>query len=82
MHGVTEDKGTNDTWASKQLIGGWNDVASTNVSYSASGLEGGSQYYYTFRATNVTDGAVWATPSWSVRTPGTAPSTASTFMFW
>ncbi|OVE74158.1 hypothetical protein BVX94_01225 [bacterium B17] len=70
VHWGTTDEGTNFGWDSSALVGGWNDVISTNVSYNAS-LSEGTTYYYTFRATN-DNGQLWASPSWQFQTLGTA----------
>jgi hypothetical protein len=69
----TSDRGTNaGLWTSSAYVGSWTNV-STNVSYAVSGLTAGTQYYYTFVASNAT-GRAWASPSWTFLTSGTAPS--------
>ncbi len=62
------DGGTNAAnWPASAYVGAWTNIASTNVGYSLSGLQPGSTYYYTFRATNAS-ATVWATPSWQFST--------------
>jgi hypothetical protein len=69
----TSDRGTNaGLWTSSAYVGSWTNV-STNVSYAVSGLTAGTQYYYTFVASNAT-GRAWASPSWTFQTLGAAPS--------
>ena len=61
--------GTNNpaAWTTNASVGSWTNVASTNISYSATGLGPGTQYYYTFLATNAATN-VWASPSSQIST--------------
>jgi hypothetical protein len=67
----TTDGGTNaDSWAQSASAGSWTNVT-TNISYTATGLQSGQIYYYAFRA--VSGGTnFWASPSWRFTTPGSA----------
>jgi Divergent InlB B-repeat domain len=68
----TSDGGTNAAgWGTSAYVGSWTNV-SANVSYSASGLTAGTTYHYAFMASNAA-GRVWASPSWTFKTPGSAP---------
>jgi len=59
----TSDGFTNTgAWAYSATAGSWTNV-STNISYDATGLQPGTSYYYTFRASNA-GGHAWASPSW------------------
>jgi len=70
------DGGTNaGSWETSALVGSFTNV-STNVSYVASGLASGTEYHYTFMASNAS-GIVWASPSWSFTTPETMAVTES-----
>jgi hypothetical protein len=78
VHYGTTDGGTNaGVWGASEYAGSWTNV-STNISYAASGLVGGTTYYYTFMASN-TAGAVWASPSWTFRTP-VVPSATTNYL--
>ncbi len=70
VHWGTSD-GTNNAaaWSTNAYVGSWTNVASTNISFSTNNLTSGTQYYYTFRATNDATN-VWAGPSASFYTHG------------
>ena len=75
VHWGTQDHGTNLSWANSVELGTWQNVASTTLSHTIS-LVPGMTYFYTFRATNE-NGHVWASPSWSLTTPGVAVRTVN-----
>jgi fibronectin type 3 domain-containing protein len=56
--------GTNNpaAWTNTVAVGSWINVAWTNLSYTATGLNPGTTYYYTFRAANLGTNA-WSSPS-------------------
>jgi hypothetical protein len=63
--------GTNNpaAWSNSMYLGSWTNVASTNLSHTAAGLDATTQYYYRFRGTN--DAAdTWASPSGNFVTTG------------
>jgi dienelactone hydrolase len=67
----TADGGSNAaSWGSSAAVGSWENVASANISHAVSGLAAGQTYYYTFMASN-TSGEVWASQSWTFKTPVT-----------
>ncbi len=57
----TVNGGTNPAaWTNSAYVSSWTNVATTNLSYTATGLSPGTTYYFTFRGTNAaTD--LWAT---------------------
>ena len=64
----TGDGGTNlGSWANTNHMGSYTNVASTNISFAAGSLASGTEYFYTFLATNVSAG-IWAEPSESFST--------------
>ena len=70
VHWGTTDGTNNATaWASNAYVGSWTNVASTNINLSTNGLASGTQYYYTFRATNDATN-IWASPSTGFYTHG------------
>jgi hypothetical protein len=78
VHYGTTDGGTNaGVWGASEYAGSWTNV-STNVSYAASGLVGGTTYYYTFMASNAA-GVTWASPSWTFTTPGSVPAVTENY---
>ena len=57
----TINGGTNAAlWTNSAYLGSWAKVASTNLSYTATGLAPNTTYYFTFRGTNA-GGNLWAT---------------------
>jgi hypothetical protein len=57
----TNSGGTNATlWANSGSVGTWANVASTNISFNATGLTPNTPCYFTFRASNA-GSDVWAT---------------------
>ena len=49
----TVNGGTNAAlWTNSAYVGSWTNVASTNLSYTATGLAPNTTYYFTFRGTN------------------------------
>ena len=59
-HWNTSYGGTNVAlWTNSAYVGAWTNVASTNLSYLATGLAPGMTYYFTFRGTNAS-GNLWA----------------------
>ncbi|MDP7399752.1 MAG: hypothetical protein QF541_23000, partial [Lentisphaeria bacterium] len=73
VHWGPIDGTTNFTaWSNTAYVGSWTNVTSTNINLSTNGLTSGTQYYYTFRATNDSTN-VWASPStnfWTHGAPG------------
>ena len=60
-HWNTVNGGTNAAlWTNSVYVGSWTNVAATNLSLPISGLSPQTQYYFTFRGTNL-GGNVWAT---------------------
>lgn len=60
-HWNTVPGGTNATlWTNSVYVGSWTNVAAANLSLPVSGLSPQTQYYFTFRGTNL-GGNVWAT---------------------
>ncbi|OVE74088.1 hypothetical protein BVX94_01595, partial [bacterium B17] len=67
------DEGTNAAaWANTNFVGSVTNMTSANVSHTLSTLSAGTDYYYTFMATNVSTN-IWATPSTTFKTL-TAPT--------
>jgi hypothetical protein len=67
------DGGTNaGAWAESASLGSWTNVT-TNLNHTVSGLTAGTQYYYTFMASNATH-VIWSGPSWSFQTRSPAPA--------
>ena len=57
----TVNGGTNAAlWTNSAYVGSWTNVASTSISYTATGLAPNTTYYFAFRATNSAYN-VWAT---------------------
>jgi hypothetical protein len=70
-YGAT-DGGTNaGAWGVSEYVGSWTNV-STNISCSVNSLLAGTRYSYTFAVSNAS-GVVWAKPSWTFTTVGSAP---------
>jgi hypothetical protein len=68
----TTDGGTNaGAWGVSEYVGSWTNV-STNISCSVNSLLAGTRYSYTFAVSNAS-GVVWAKPSWTFTTVGSAP---------
>jgi autotransporter-associated beta strand protein len=60
-HWNTAPGGTNAAlWTNSLYVGSWTNVAATNLSLPVFGLSPQTQYYFTFRGTNLA-GNVWAT---------------------
>jgi hypothetical protein len=77
----TSDGGTNaGDWTQSSFVGGWTNIASTNISMVLSNLVQNTSYWYTFRATNQTD-EVWAEPSWNFHTMPYTPRRGTMFEF-
>jgi len=56
----TEDRGTDaGAWDRSELVGAYSNIASAHISSPVAGLEPGTVYFYTFRATNAA-GEAWA----------------------
>ncbi|HAS81654.1 MAG TPA: hypothetical protein DCS43_02985, partial [Verrucomicrobia bacterium] len=73
VHWGLSDGGTNaGSWTHSAKVGSYTN-ASANVGYPAEGLSSGQTYYYTFSISNAS-AHVWASPSWTFRTPGTGGS--------
>jgi len=65
--GTTDGTNNPSAWAENAYVGSWGNVTSVSIGRSVTGLEPGTTYHYTFRATS--DGLdVWATPSKSFST--------------
>jgi autotransporter-associated beta strand protein len=74
-HWNTVPGGTNAAlWTNSVYAGTWTNVASTNLSLPVSGLSPQTQYYFTFRGTNLA-GNVWATNVQSFTTLASPPIT-------
>ena len=73
--GATDGTDNAGAWSNTVLVGSWTNVAVTNISYAATGLDASTTYYYTFRATNDATN-VWASPSaeFVTATPATPPT--------
>jgi len=64
----TGDGGTNAaSWGNTNFVGSYTNVVSTNVSYDATSLASGTEYFYTFMASNASE-IIWAEPSESLET--------------
>jgi len=72
-YGTSNGETNAGSWTSSAYVGSWTNV-STNVSCAVSNLAAGTTYHYAFMASN-SAGVVWASPSWTFRTVGTAGPT-------
>jgi hypothetical protein len=72
----TVNGGTNTAlWTNSAFVGSWTNLASTNLSFTATGLSPSKLYYFTFGATNAVD-TLWATNvrSFTTLTPPPLPA--------
>jgi hypothetical protein len=70
----TANGGTNAAlWTNSAYVGAWTNIASTSLSYTATGLASGTSYYFTFRGTNAL-GSVWAANGQSFTTLALPPT--------
>lgn len=73
----TSNNGTNElAWTNSAVVGTWTVLGTTNVSLQVSGLLTNTQYYYTFRATNLFQN-LWATNVQTFNIPATTSLTSS-----
>ncbi|MEI7902905.1 MAG: hypothetical protein WCK89_21885, partial [bacterium] len=81
-HWNTVNGGTNAAlWTNSVYIGSWTNVASTNLSYLATGLVPGTTYYFTFRGINA-GGNLWAPNVYTVTVLGSqTPTQPQTITF-